>query len=70
MAASIATFEGTSELNKFTSKFDAYLGGTYTLTPQEDLGRRKFSGSGKCAHCHPVNGNPVVFSWYHVLAGA
>ncbi len=38
MAASIATFEGTSELNKFTSKFDAYLQGTYTLTPQEDLG--------------------------------
>ena len=26
MAASIAAFEGTSELNKFTSKFDAYLG--------------------------------------------
>lgn len=62
MAASIAVFEGTSELNKFTSKFDAYLNGAYILTPQEELGRKKFSASGKCAHCHPVNGIPVVFS--------
>ena len=62
MAASIAAFEGTSELNKFTSKFDAYLAGLYTLTPQEDQGRRLFSGSGKCAHCHTDNGRPVVFT--------
>ncbi len=62
MARAIAAFEGTSELNKFTSKFDAFLNGTYVLTPQEDRGRRLFSGSGKCAHCHPDNGNPVVFS--------
>jgi cytochrome c peroxidase len=62
MAATIAIFEGTSELNKFTSKFDAYLGGLYTLTPQEDQGRKLFSGSGKCAHCHTNNGTPVVFT--------
>lgn len=62
MAGAIASFEGTSELNKFTSKFDAFLRGTYVLTPQEDQGRRLFGGSGKCTHCHPDNGNPVVFS--------
>ncbi|MEK6699556.1 MAG: cytochrome c peroxidase [Nitrospirota bacterium] len=62
MAASIAAFEGTSELNKFTSKFDAYLAGLYALTPQEDQGRRLFSTSGKCAHCHIDNGKPVVFT--------
>ncbi|OGP11325.1 MAG: hypothetical protein A3G39_07680 [Deltaproteobacteria bacterium RIFCSPLOWO2_12_FULL_43_16] len=62
MAASIAAFEGTSALNKFTSKFDAYLSGLYTLTPQENMGRRLFSGSGKCAHCHDDNGRPVVFT--------
>lgn len=62
MAGAIAAFEGTSELNKFTSKFDAFLNGAYVLTPQEDQGRRLFSGSGKCAHCHPAKGEPVVFS--------
>jgi len=62
MAGAIAAFEGTSELNKFTSKFDAFLNDTYVLTPQEEQGRRLFSGSGKCAHCHPAKGEPVVFS--------
>jgi cytochrome c peroxidase len=62
MAASIAAFEGTSELNQFTSMFDAYLAKRYVLTPQEDRGRRLFSGSGKCAHCHDNNGTPVVFT--------
>lgn len=65
MAASIAAFEGTSELNKFTSKFDAYLAGSYTLTAPEDQGRKLFSGSGKCAHCHTDNGRPVVFTDFH-----
>lgn len=65
MAAAIAAFEGTSELNKFTSKFDAYLAGSYALTPQEDMGRRLFSGSGKCAHCHTDKGTPVVFTDFH-----
>lgn len=62
MAASIAAFEGTAELNKFSSKFDAFLAGTYVLTQQEDLGRALFGGRSKCAHCHIDNGNPVVFT--------
>ena len=62
MAEAIAAFEGTSELNAFTSKFDAFLAGRYVLTTQEDRGRRLFSGRGKCTHCHLDNGSPVVFS--------
>jgi cytochrome c peroxidase len=65
MAASIAAFEGTGELNKFTSKFDASLVGLYTLTAQEDQGRRLFSGSGKCAHCHDDNGSQAIFTDFH-----
>lgn len=62
MASAIAAFEGTSEINAFTSKFDAFLAGRYVLTTQEDRGRRLFGGRGKCTHCHVDNGSPVVFS--------
>lgn len=65
MAASIAVFEGTSELNQFSSKFDAVEAGLAAFTPLEDEGRALFSGRGKCGHCHPAKagGNqPVVFT--------
>ena len=61
-AEAIAAYEGTSELNKFTSKFDAYEAGLVELTALEEEGRRLFSGGGKCGHCHPAKGNPIVFS--------
>ena len=65
MSEAIATFEGTSELNKFTSKFDAYMAGTATLTAQEEQGRKLFGGAGKCAHCHDDSGSrsvPALFT--------
>lgn len=65
MAEAIAAFEGTDELNKFTSKFDAFKAGLVELTPQEERGRKLFSGSGKCGHCHPAKSTshqPIVFS--------
>ncbi|MDW7775040.1 MAG: cytochrome c peroxidase [Methanosarcinales archaeon] len=65
MAEAIAAYEGTDELNKFTSKFDAYKAGMVELTPLEDQGRRLYSGSGKCGHCHPDKSTgkaPIVFS--------
>lgn len=60
MSEAIATYEGTSELNKFSSKFDAYMAGTATLTAQEELGRQLFGGRGKCAHCHDDSGSRTV----------
>ena len=65
MSEAIAAFEMTDELNKFTSKFDCVEAGPAQFTPQEDRGRRLFSGSGKCGHCHPAKegGNrPVLFT--------
>lgn len=65
MAASIAAFEGTSELNKFTSKFDFVQRGMGVFTRQEAEGQALFEGRGKCAHCHPSKvggGSPVVFT--------
>jgi cytochrome c peroxidase len=54
MAVAIAAYEASTEVNPFTSKFDAYQEGLVELTPQEELGRKLFSGSGKCGHCHPA----------------
>lgn len=65
MSEAIAAFERTSELNKLTSKFDCYEAGRVALTASEDQGRRVFTGSGKCAHCHIANvggGDPVLFT--------
>lgn len=65
MADAIAAFEMTISFRQFTSKFDAVEAGLAEFTPLEDEGRRLFSGSGKCGHCHPAKAggnNPVVFT--------
>jgi cytochrome c peroxidase len=65
MATAIAAYEGTSEVNPFTSKFDAYQAGLVELTPQEELGEKLFSGKAKCGHCHPgkaSGGEPILFT--------
>lgn len=56
MAEAIAAFERTSELNPFTSKFDAYLKGQASLTTEELSGMRLFTDTlkGKCANCHLI----------------
>lgn len=65
IAVAIAEYEGSTEVNPFTSKFDAYQAGLVELSPQEELGEKLFSGRGKCGHCHPAKaggGAPVVFT--------
>jgi len=50
---SIATFERSDFFSPFDSKYDRYLRGEYTLSPDEDLGRSLFfSGLTNCAKCH------------------
>jgi cytochrome c peroxidase len=48
MATAIAAYEQSDEVNRFTSKYDAY----------------KFAGKAKCGHCHPdkTNSGPIVFT--------
>jgi len=48
----IAAFEASSEVNQFSSKFDAYLRGQATLTAEEQLGLALFEGDAKCDGCH------------------
>jgi cytochrome c peroxidase len=49
---SIAAYEISSEVSSFTSKFDAYLAGTATLTPTELAGYDLFRGKANCNSCH------------------
>src|ERR1700688_51258 len=51
-AASISAFEHSLSVSPFTSKFDAFLKGTYTLTADESAGYDLFKGKGNCNSCH------------------
>ena len=52
IALSIADYEASSEVNAFTSKYDAYLAGQTKLTTMEKDGLKLFNGKGKCSRCH------------------
>ncbi len=50
----IAAYEGSSEVNQFSSKFDLYLNGEIELTAQEQWGMELFESAAMCAACHPA----------------
>ncbi|MEN8264568.1 MAG: cytochrome c peroxidase [Nitrospirota bacterium] len=54
VALSIAEYEASSEVNQFSSKYDAFLGGTAELSEEETLGLELFEGKAMCAACHPT----------------
>ncbi len=64
MAEAIAAFESTAVFSPFTSKFDAVLAGTATLTTQEQRGMDLFEGTAKCTECHTMDSptNKPIFS--------
>ncbi len=51
-AHSISSYEHSLSVSPFTSKFDAYLAGKYTLTTDEQAGLNLFNGKGNCNSCH------------------
>ena len=53
IAAALAAYESSSEVNPFNSKYDAYLAGRAGLSAQEARGLALFEGRGNCAACHP-----------------
>ena len=66
LAEAIVAYEASPEVSPFTSKYDAYLEGKATLTPEELLGMRLTTGSlsgrpgalpfRKSAHCTDCHG--------------
>jgi cytochrome c peroxidase len=51
-AQSLSAFEKSLSVSPFTSKFDAYLAGDYTLSAEEQAGYDLFRGKGNCNSCH------------------
>lgn len=64
----VAEYERTGIPNRFTSKYDAYLAGTATLTAAEQRGLALFEDTtrGNCASCHldkaAADGSPPLFT--------
>lgn len=60
LADAIASFEQSSQVNAFTSKFDYYLQGKAQLTEQEQRGLQLFNDplKGNCAACHISDPDP------------
>jgi cytochrome c peroxidase len=55
---SVAAYEGSPEVNQYTSKYDAFLAGVVELTKQEKKGLNLFKSKGKCANCHILDPGP------------
>jgi cytochrome c peroxidase len=51
-AQSISFYERSTDVSAFTSKFDAFLAGKYTMTADEAAGYQLFNGKGNCNSCH------------------
>lgn len=56
VGAALAAFQRTAFFAPFDSRYDRYLRGEYTLTADEDIGRRLFFATlTNCASCHVLN---------------
>jgi cytochrome c peroxidase len=58
---SISFFEHSTDVSPFTSKFDAFLGNSYTMTADEMAGYNLFNGKGNCNSCH-VDGRSTTLT--------
>jgi cytochrome c peroxidase len=56
---SIDAFEQSVAVSAFSSKFDAFLAGKYTMTADEMAGYNLFRGKGNCNSCH-LDGRPTA----------
>jgi len=66
---SISKYERSNRLSPFTSKFDAFLKGKYTLTPDEMAGYRLFDGKANCNSCH-LDGRSTTLTTGQTDSGA
>jgi cytochrome c peroxidase len=66
VADAVATFEKSSEVSSFTSKFDYYSRQVVPFTEDEKKGLNLFSGKAQCANCHVIepdaNTGKVLFT--------
>jgi cytochrome c peroxidase len=62
----VAAYEGSYEVNQFSSKFDAVMAGKAKFSKQEQQGLSLFSGKAKCSRCHTIapRGKRSLFTDY------
>lgn len=58
IARSLAAYEASAEVDRFSSTYDRWRAGETELTPQEALGADVFAGKGLCAECHVLDPGP------------
>jgi cytochrome c peroxidase len=62
----IASYENSSEVNQFSSKYDYHLAGEAELSEMEAWGLELFEGKAMCSACHPSEpgtvGEPPLFT--------
>jgi cytochrome c peroxidase len=58
----VAGYEGSPEVNAFSSKYDLTFAGKAKLTQQERRGYALFRGKAKCSNCHIANGQQALFT--------
>jgi cytochrome c peroxidase len=58
LTLSVASYESSSDVSGFSSKFDAWLAGNAQLTAAEQRGYELFNGKAHCNQCH-LSGNAV-----------
>ncbi len=49
---SVGAYEQSTQVSAFSSKFDAFIKGKYTMTTDETAGYNLFNGKGNCNSCH------------------
>lgn len=59
---SVAAYEGSAEVNAFSSKFDYARRDQAKLTQEEQKGYALFQGKAGCKACHPTNGQNALFT--------
>lgn len=68
IAKSLAAFQGSAGVSRFSSKFDKWQAGQAALTTTELAGFELFKGKGLCAECHVLdrgpNSEPALFTDY------
>ncbi|MEJ2688395.1 MAG: cytochrome c peroxidase [Deltaproteobacteria bacterium] len=64
IALSIAAYEGSPEVNAFSSKYDYSFKGMAKLSIEERRGFALFMGKGGCNRCHSAVGKDALFTDY------
>jgi cytochrome c peroxidase len=64
IAISIAAFESSRRVNRFSSKFDRFLAGRAQLSGEEELGLELFNGTARCNLCHTSSGSQPLFTGF------